>query len=277
MKSMSMKHYEIFLFVLLIGVLSIDVKAEEDLKEAMKADQTGTNPINFTYDLRFYNEYQWLNTKGDGHQHINTLEFRAPIKEGKWQFRTRVRGTGLSADLNGDGSDDIDKWGLGEVDFRFLTVTSLDMSKKQAWAFGFETFLPTAEDGLGSERLSFGPQIFFAQFNPLGLKGFLFAPGYQQKFSVYEESDNDPLNQGIIDLYVLWQSQDKQYWALLDPQIVIDYEESQEFVILDLEVGTMLDKYLNTKGHSAYVRPSLSIGVDRPSDYSIEVGYKIIW
>ncbi len=48
-------------------------------------------------------------------------------------------------------------------------------------------------------------------------------------------------------------------------------------MIIDVEAGTMLDKYLGTKGHSAYLRPSIGIGGDRPTDGSIEVGYKIIW
>ena len=72
-------------------------------------------------------------------------------------------------------------------------------------------------------------------------------------------------------------SGDKKYWALFDPQIVLDYENEIEFMIIDIEAGTMLDKYLGTKGHSAYVRPSIGIGDDRPTDGSIEVGYKVIW
>jgi len=73
------------------------------------------------------------------------------------------------------------------------------------------------------------------------------------------------------------QSKDKQRWALFDPQIVLDYENEIEFMIIDIEAGTMIDKYLGTKGHSAYVRPSIGIGDDRPTDGSIEVGYKVIW
>jgi hypothetical protein len=48
-------------------------------------------------------------------------------------------------------------------------------------------------------------------------------------------------------------------------------------MIIDLEAGTMRDKYLGTKGHSAYARPSIGIGRDRLTDGSIEIGYKIIW
>ena len=64
---------------------------------------------------------------------------------------------------------------------------------------------------------------------------------------------------------------------LVDPQIVIDHEANTEFVLIDIELGTMLDKYLGTKGHSAYVRPSVGMGQDRPYDASIEVGYKIVF
>lgn len=65
------------------------------------------------------------------------------------------------ADLNDDGFDDVDDSGAGDFDFRFLTVPIIDMKKKFALAVGFETFLPTAtEDSLGSEALSFGPQVF---------------------------------------------------------------------------------------------------------------------
>ena len=48
-------------------------------------------------------------------------------------------------------------------------------------------------------------------------------------------------------------------------------------MLLELQAGMMTDKYLGTKGHSAYIMPSLGVGVDRPYDWSLEVGYKIVW
>ncbi len=39
----------------------------------------------------------------------------------------------------------------------------------------------------------------------------------------------------------------------------------------------MLDRYLSTKGYSAYLRQSIDVGNGRPTDGSIEIGYKIIW
>jgi hypothetical protein len=256
---------------------SLDARGAEEPKAAMKADKTGTNPVNFTYDFRLYNEFVWLNTDGDGEQNVTTVEFRAPFADGKWQFRVKARAVTIEADVNDDGVDDLDESGFGDVGIRLLTVPYLDMSKKLAFAVGFETFLNTAsEDELGSGTTSLGPQAFLVFFKPFGING-LFAPGYQHKFSVDEDDGRSEIHQGLIDLNFLWLAQNKQYWFFCDPQIVLDYEENKEYLIIDLSVGAMLDRYLGTKGHSAYLRPSIGVGTDRPTDGSIEVGYKIIF
>ena len=87
-------------------------EAIEKIKAAKAADKTGTNPVNFTHDLRFYNEFIWLNTEGDSYQNVTTLEYRQPFASGKWQFRTRIRGTAIELDLN-DGGGEFKDWGLG--------------------------------------------------------------------------------------------------------------------------------------------------------------------
>lgn len=244
-----------------------------DGKYVDKSDQTGTNPINFTYDLRVYNEFQWLNTAGDGDQNITTTEYRMPFADGKWQFRVRARSTSISADINDDGIDDLDESGFGDMDFRLLTVPYMNMSKKIAIATGLEVFLDTAsEDALGTGSTSLGPQVFVVFFKPF-LDLTLFAPAYQHIFDI----DGNTVNQSLIDLFFLQTSEDKTIWVLVDPQIILDYENNTEFLLLDVEVGTMLDKYIDKKGHSVYVRPSAGIGSDRPYDASIELGYKVVW
>ena len=278
MKSKAVKYYMLICCIILGIILPGNLKAEEDIKEAMKSDKTGTNPINFTYDLRFYNEFQWLNTAGDGHQNISTVEFRAPIFDGKWQFRVKARGVSTKYDMNNDGSTDVDTGGFGDTDIRFLTVPHMDMANKFALAVGFETFLNTAsKDELGTGTTAFGPQIFAVFFKPLGGFFDLVAPAYQHRFSVDEDKGRNRIEQGLIDVFALKMSKDKQSWMLVNPTYVMDFETNKEFLLIDFEVGTMLDRYLGTKGHSAYLRPGFSIGTYRPVDASIEVGYKIIW
>jgi hypothetical protein len=295
MKLLSMKYFTICLFVLLIGVLSVEVQAEEakaqdakaqdakaqgDSELASKSDKSGTNPVNFTYDLRFYNEYQWMKDY-DGHRNISTVEYRMPLMDGKWQVRVKARATSFSADLNGDGSTDIDQGGLGDTDFRFLTVPIMDAEKKFAFAYGLETFMDTAShDSLGSGTNCLGPQVFFGFFSPFNGFFDLIAPGYQHKFSVHEENGRSDIEQGIIDLFCLKMSKDKQSWMMINPTFILDYENNTELAVVDFEFGTMINKLLNSedfKGHSVYVRPGIGVGNDRSMEASFEVGYKIIW
>ena len=75
-------------------------------EEAEKKDNSGTNPINFTYDYRLYTEWQQFTDNG-GSQNRTVMELRAPLcrdlanvfgKEGGvWgemgsRFQLRIRG-----------------------------------------------------------------------------------------------------------------------------------------------------------------------------------------
>ena len=68
-----------------------------------------------------------------------------------------------------------------------------------------------------------------------------------------------------------WQQ--NKYWGYVDPQIVLDYVSHEEFMLLEIQGGMML----GSGGSSAYLMPSFGIGTDRPYDFSLEIGYKIVW
>jgi hypothetical protein len=120
------------------------------------------------------------------------------------------------------------------------------------------------------------PFVFFAFFNPIG-PGSIFVPGYQHKISIDEDPGRERVHQGLFDFFLVKTFAGNQYWAYIDPQIVLDYENSKEFVLVELQAGAMLDKLLGTKGHSVYIMPSIGAGKDRPYDVSLEVGYKFVW
>jgi hypothetical protein len=238
------------------------------------ADKTGTNPVNFQREFRVNNEFLFLNTAGDGHQNLTTAEFRTPFLQGKWQWRVRTRFNKLTADLNNDGIDDVDESGMGDTDMRVITVPYLNKENRSALAFGLEAFFDTAsEDALGAGSTSLGPQMFYVKFLPTGL----FAPGLQYKFSVDEADGRGKIDQFLIDLNYMRMGADKKSWFFTDPQIVIDNENDVEFAIVDFEFGWMMSKWWqDLKGHSFYVRPSIGVGTNRPTDGSIEVGYKMV-
>jgi len=271
--------FAVFLAVGLVPMcaFSEEVMTKTDVEAKFKKDSTGTNPLNFTYDARLYNEYQWLNTAGGGGQNITTMEFRAPLGKGKWQFRGKFRGQSIGADTNDDGSDDLDASGFGDTDIRFMTVPYMNIKKGIALAPGVELLLPTATDpALGSGAWTVAPFIFLGYFNPIG-KGSIFVPGYQHFISLDEDPGRDKVHRGLIDMFLVKTFANNQYWAYVDPQIILDYENSKEFMQLEFQGGMMLDKFVGAKGHSIYAMPSFGVGADRPYDYSLELGYKYVW
>lgn len=281
MKLSKIARFRVLVLLVAMSLCHVSFAQAQD-KPAVNAsgDKTGTNPINFQRDIRLYNEYSWLNTAGDGTQNLTTLEFRTPFAGGKWQFRARTRFNSITADVNDDGFDDIDESGLGDTEIRFLTV--LHKEGLNAFAGAVEVFFDTAsEDALGSGTTSLGPQAFYVRFFRGGFGpykgGGLFAPGLQYKFSVDEDDGRSDTDQILIDLNLLMMAEDKQSWFFTDPQIVFDRETDKEFAIVDLEFGWMMTNWFeDLKGHSFYVRPSFGLGGDRPTDASVEIGYKIV-
>jgi hypothetical protein len=278
----------IFLAAALLGLAAGDARAQEGentapeaesapsddaYKEALAKDKTGTNPMNFTYDARLYDEYRWLNTDGDGSQNLLTGEFRMPFAGGKWQLRAKIRNNNLRADFNDDGFNDVSESGFGDTDIRIMTVPYLNMEKKMAIATGVEFFFDTAsDDALGAGATSVAPFIFVAFFNPIG-KGSIFVPGYQHTYSVSEATGRSQVNQGLIDMFLVKTWSENKYWGYVDPQIILDYEDSTEFMLLEIQGGMMI----GPAGHSIWAMPSFGIGTHRPYDFSLEIGYKIVW
>jgi hypothetical protein len=253
------------------AVEGVDKAAE--LKKQMEADKTGTNPMNFTFDARLFNEYRWLNTEGDGSQNLVTGEFRMPIAGGKWQARAKVRRVDLKADFNNDGFDDVDEGGFGDTDIRFATVPYLNMEKKMGVFLGVEFFLDTAsEDSLGTGANSVAPFVFLPFFNPIG-PGSIFVPGYQHTVSVNAATGRDDVHTGLIDMFLVKTWSKNKYWGYIDPQIILDYEDHTEFMLIELQAGMMV----GPAGHSIWAMPSFGVGTHRPYDFSLEVGYKVVW
>jgi len=139
-------------------------------------DNTGTNPVNFTYDLRLITEVASLD--GGGSLLTNTFELRWPLGRNvanvrgdradsllydMGQFaslRFRGRYVGLSVPTPGRGPFGTSEVsGIGEFDVRVLTLAYT--SPNLIIAAGVEAFFDTAtNDALGSGKTSLGPQVF---------------------------------------------------------------------------------------------------------------------
>ena len=180
-----MKKSNLIISVILVLLLCSQIsfskekeKAEVKSEEAKKKDNSGTNPINFTYDYRLIHEMQQFKDNG-GSQNRTIMEFRAPMGRdlanvtgseagslvdlgSKWAVR--LRGYYNTVNFNDAANTTIS--GIGDFDARVLYVAKAN--SKFAIAPGLETFFNTASnDVIGSVSTVLAPVVFFGFFNAL--------------------------------------------------------------------------------------------------------------
>ena len=267
--------------VLLGLVAPATVFAQEE-----KKDDTGTNPINFTYDSRFYTEMSWL-TADNSSLITNTFELRMPLGRtmsnltnqkigifndlgSRHAIRLKVRTKSLNLDTGEGPNTNIS--GIGDMDFRYLYIPYA--SNSFGSAVGLEAFVPTASnDALGGGKLVLRPQIFAGFFGLFG-KNSIFAPGILYLFDVAGDDDRASVNQWQMDIYFVWLLGNMKHWLIINPAPVLDVENSKEFMIVDVELGFMVPQL---PGASVWFRPGAGVGSDRPFDWTFEFGFKFIW
>jgi hypothetical protein len=267
----------------LVGLVTAGLAAPVLAQE----DNTGTNPVNFTYDYRLYGEMQSL-PMDNSSLIINTIEFRWPFgrdvanlkgvgadspyqKMGrKLGMRIRVRYSNLS--LEKTDSETYGVSGIGDFDARLLYLPYV--GTKTIIAVGLEGFFDTAtSDALGSGKTLLGPTLIGVFPGLLG-RGSLFAPAYQYVFDVAGSDDRADVSRSQIDLYFVWALAGGKNWLIVDPQVIIDHKNDKVPGLAEFEWGFMIAP---SAGISGWLRPGVGIGSDRLYDWNLEGGVKFVW
>jgi hypothetical protein len=286
MKKINMRILSLFLLVAIAATAFAQEeeapKKEEAPKEedAKKKDNSGTNPINFTYDFRIIQEMQQFKDDG-GSQNKSYLEFRAPMGRdlanvtgqeagslvdlgSKWAVRLR----GYYNTVNFNDAANTTVSGIGDFDARVLYVAKAN--SKFAIAPGLEAFFNTASnDVIGSGSTTLAPVIFFGFFNLMG-KYSIFAPGLQHQFSV----EGNKVSRTILDIYYVKMLAKGKNWLIINPQPIFDWENNTQYMVVDVEWGFMI---VPKSGIAGYVRPGFGFGADRPFNYNFEFAIKFVW
>jgi hypothetical protein len=288
MKKINLK---ILSFIFLIAIAATAFAQEEEAakkeeppkEEAPKKDNTGTNPVNFTYDFRIIQEMQQLKDDG-GSQNKSYVEFRAPMgrdianvagqEAGALvdlgsRFAVRLRGYYNTVTINDNEANTSATYsGIGDFDARIISVAYA--TNKFAIAPGLEAFFNTASnDVVGAGQNILAPVVFFGFFNLLG-KYSIFAPGYQHRFNL----DGAAVNQSVIDIYYVKILAKGKNWLIVNPQPIIDWENDISYMMLDVEWGFMIHK---ASGIAGAIRPGFGIGEHSPLSYNFEFAVKFIW
>lgn len=270
-----------FLFLICVGPWSVSSAAQ---------DNSGTNPVNFTYDFRLYTEMAQFDDDA-GSSLTNTAEFRLPLGRDiaylseepedspfyelgtRWQLRFRAKYKNLSIDDASEepfGTSEVS--GIGDFDARLLWIASA--SEKMVVATGVEAFFDTASnDALGNGQTLLGPQVFVV-FPGIFGAGSLFAPGYQYVFDVDGSSSEPDVSRSQLDFYFVWGLAKGRNWLIIDPQVIVDHETDDTFSTVELEWGFMM---VPQSGISGYLRPGAGLGSDKLYDWNMEIGLKFVW
>lgn len=232
---------------------------------AQDEDNTGTNPVNFTYDFSMSMELQsW---EGDNSYTRTAFGYSVPLsKTVSAKFR------GYKIDLSfGSGSNVSTATGLGDMDARLLWVPMV--SQRGALALGLEAVFNTASHPfLGSGKTTLGPQAFLVFFNPFGIKGAILAPAYQYTFDVGGNDSRSDVSRSAMDIFFVWIAPNKKRWGAINTTAVIDHENDEEYGTVRVTIGQLMVGPI-----SSSIKPGIGIGSDRPYDWNVEFGLKFVW
>jgi len=226
-------------------------------------DKSGTDPTLFLRTASFTNEFQGL--KNDNYANVTSFKYIEPFADGKMNLRLTV--PLVATDRAGDGD-----FGLGDIGLRYNWLAQAD--KKGAWLLGTELFADSAtKDVLGRGKWIVAPIVTKAFFLT---KDLIFAPTYQHNISFAGDSDRKRVNESVLDFYFVMTAEDKRSWFIADPTVVVDWENETNIpATLEVEYGRVVGSLFGGAA-SLYVRPGVGIGQDRPYDWNIEIGLKVI-
>ena len=228
---------------------------------AASADKTGTNPLNLQTEARLFNDYQ-RKPRGK-YFNVTTAQYVMPFLEGKAAVRFRI--PLVASDLDGKS-----RFGLGDLNFRANYVPVA--TPKYGILVGLEASLNTAsKETLGAGKNLLAPVFVYAMFLP---GGQIFAPAYQQFFTLSGDRDRAGVNNGAFDFYYV-KSIPKGWW-IVDPAVTLNYAQNTHIGgQVELERGFVLGAA--GKGVASwYLRPGVGFTKYRAYDWSLEVGYKIV-
>lgn len=232
---------------------------------AQDEDNTGTNPVNFTYDFSMITEVNIL--EGDNSQTKTAFGYSVPLSK---TVSAKFRGYKVDLSL-GSGSSASTTTGFGDMDARLLWVPMV--SQRGALALGLEaTFNTASQPILGSGKTTLGPQAFLVFFNPFGIKGAILAPAYQYIFDVGGDENRSHISRSGIDLFFVWRAPNNKRWGAINVTAVRDHENDEEYGTIRVNFGQLMVGPI-----SSSIKPGIGIGSDRPYDWNIEFGLKFVW
>lgn len=158
--------------------------------------------------------------------------------------------------------------GFGDASLRVTHL--LDVNHSRGLVLQGEVFADTAE----RRELGYGTTVFkgtmiYAKFLE---GGAIFAPAlnHAQSISGYRQ-----VREITADFYYVPKLPNPAWYMTIDPAIVRNWETEATYASLAVTTGLAVGKIAGGLAQ-VYVKPSILAGADRPADWSVEVGFRVI-
>ena len=231
-------------------------------QEQEPAPNNGTDPTRLTTTAVVAYEYNDLS--GGMERHSPRLDLTLPFGE-RQDYSLRFRVPLVSNDIAGD-----DSFGLGDVSVTGTHVFGL--TRQRGLVAQAEMIFDTASrDELGAGKHVFKGTFIYARFLPKGI----FAPALVHSLDVGGASHRPDVNVTTIDLYYVPKLADPRTFVTLDPAMNFDWEKDARFGSLAITAGRGVGKAFGGVAQ-VYAKPTVMFGNERPGDWSLEVGFKVL-
>jgi hypothetical protein len=159
---------------------------------------------------------------------------------------------------------------LGDVAIQGTHVFGL--TQKRGLVAQAEMIFDTAGRAeLGTGKHVFKGTFIYARFLPRGI----FAPAAVHSVSLGGDSGRADVNSTTFDFYYVPKLANPRYFVTLDPAITVDWENNKEYLSFGATIGRTLGPAFGGISQ-IFVKPTVIGGSDRPGDWSMEVGFKVL-
>lgn len=246
-----------------VGVLPAHAQAADPAARpsGANAGNDGTDPTRPVRkaDLGF----EHIDLGGDASFDTATLAMVQPVGSGRDAISIEIP-------FSSAGSPD-DGYGLGDIQIKWTHVAGL--TRTHGWVFRAGLALDTASrESLGSGQMVFKPTVVYTRF----LRGgAIFAPALGHSVSVSGNSSRSDVNSTTLDFYYVPRLGNPRVFMTVDPAYTVDWENDNQFASLAVTLGY---KVRNPSGGQSqvYIKPSASLGSERPNDWGLEVGVRVL-
>lgn len=225
---------------------------------AQEADN-GTDPTKLRRTA--WSTYEHMDL-GDGNARGTfKLIFEQPVGE-KTSLRFTLPVVGY--DVPGLKSD----FDIGDLSLRATYL--VDVNRERGIVVQGEIFGDTAarrELGYGTTVLK--GTLIYAMF----LEGSrIFAPAISHTQSINEHHQ---VRETVLDLYYVPKLQNPAWYMTIDPAVVKNWEGKRLYGSLAVTTGRAVGQVGGGLGQ-LYVKPNIFVGGERPADWSVEAGFRVI-